>query len=386
MLDFTYQNPVKIIFGKEKIQDVAGEIPPDATVLLLYGQGSIKKNGVHALTIEALAGRRVIEFGGIEPNPSYETAMAAVNVVREKGIGFLLSVGGGSVLDATKFIAAAARFEDGDPWQIMSGAPIHDAVPLGAILTLPATGSEMNTNAVISRKSSADKLYFSSPLVYPRFSILDPTTTYSLPPRQTANGVVDAFVHVMEQYLTWPSDAPLQDRMAEGILQTLIEEGPKALTDPHDYNVRANIMWCATLALNDLIGQGVPEDWSTHMIGHQITAMHGLDHAQTLAIVLPVIMDVKRDKKREKILQYAERVWKIDSAALGEEKTIDSAMAKTREFFETLGVRTRLGDYGINAASIPAIIEKLQEHGMTALGEHADIGPDTIREILERCL
>lgn len=386
MLDFTYHNPVKIIFGRDRIREAGAEIPPEASVLLLYGQGSIKKNGVHGQTIKALANRRVVEFGGIEPNPTYETSMAAVDIIREQGIDFLLAVGGGSVIDAAKFIAAAARFTDGDPWQILTGAPVEDAVPLGAILTLPAAGSEMNSNAVISRKSSADKLYFSSPLVYPRFSILDPDTTYGLPARQTANGVVDAFVHVMEQYLTYSVDAPLQDTMAEGILRTLIEEGPKALERPDDYNVRANIMWCATLALNGLIGQGVPEDWSTHMIGHEITAMHGVDHARTLAVVLPAVMEVKRDRKREKILQYAHRVWGIDSSAAGEEAIIDKAIARTRAFFQGLGIGTRLGDYGIDAASIPLIVEKLKAHGMTALGEHADIGPESSREILERCL
>nr|VFK01153.1 MAG: NADP-dependent alcohol dehydrogenase [Candidatus Kentron sp. H]VFK01242.1 MAG: NADP-dependent alcohol dehydrogenase [Candidatus Kentron sp. H]VFK04883.1 MAG: NADP-dependent alcohol dehydrogenase [Candidatus Kentron sp. H] len=386
MLDFTYQNPVKILFGKGKIRDLAHEIPSGATILLLYGEGSIKKNGVHAQAIKALKGRDIVEFGGIEPNPSYEKAMAAVAIIREKGIDFILGVGGGSVIDAAKFIAAAARFTDGDPWRILTGAPVRDALPLGAILTLPATGSEMNADSVMTRRSTADKLYFASPLVYPKFSILDPTTTYSLPPRQIANGIVDAFIHVMEQYLTFPVDAPLQDRMAEGILQTLIEEGPKALERPTDYNVRANIMWCATLALNGLICQGVPEDWSTHMIGHEITALHGLDHARTLAIVLPAVMDMERDRKRDKILQYAERIWGIDSAATGAEETIDRAIAETRAFFEGLGVKTRLGDYGIDGASIPAIIHKLEEHGRTALGEHGDIGPDTSREILERCL
>ncbi|VFN01451.1 MAG: NADP-dependent alcohol dehydrogenase [Candidatus Kentron sp. G] len=316
MLDFTYRNPVKIIFGEGKIRDIDEEIPADATVLFLYGQGSIKRNGVHAQTIAALGGRDVIEFGGIEPNPSYEKAMEAVGIVQDKGIDFILAAGGGSVIDAAKFIAAAAKFSDGDPWRILTGAPVHDALPLGVILTLPATGSEMNPNAVISRKSSTDKLDFGSSLLYPEFSVLDPTTTYSLPPEQTANGVVDAFVHVMEQYLTFPVNAPLQDRMAEGILSTLIEEGPKALEHPKDYDIRANVMWSATLALNELIAQGVPEDWSTHLIGHQITALHGLDHARTLAIVLPAVMQIERDKKREKILQYAQRVWGIDIAGI----------------------------------------------------------------------
>nr|VFJ57851.1 MAG: NADP-dependent alcohol dehydrogenase [Candidatus Kentron sp. DK] len=387
MRNFTYRNPVKILFGEGRIPDVAQEISPDATVLLLYGQGSIKRNGVYDQTTRALAGRRLFAFGGVEPNPRYETCMAALDVVRKEGIDFILAVGGGSVLDAAKFIAAAAEFGDGDPWRILSdGAPVEAALPIGAILTLPATGSEMNPNSVISRDSSAEKRYFSSPLVYPRFSVLDPATTYSLPPHQTANGIVDAFVHVMEQYLTYPVDAPLQDRMAEGILLTLIEEGPKALTRPADYNVRANVMWCATLALNELIAQGVPEDWTSHMIGHEMTALHGLDHGQTLAIVLPAVMDVKREAKQEKIRQYGERVWGIKGDGMDRDAPVDAVIDKTRAFFEGLGIRTRLGDYGIGADAIPAIVEKLDAHGMNALGEHGDIDLETTRRILARCL
>ncbi|MDD2238197.1 MAG: iron-containing alcohol dehydrogenase, partial [Kiritimatiellae bacterium] len=256
MNNFTFCNPVNILFGRGRIADLPGEIPKDARVLIAYGGGSIKKNGVLDAVHTALAGYTITEFAGIEPNPSYETLMKAVELIREKDINFILAVGGGSVIDGVKFIAAAVPFE-GDPWDLLTrGAKAKSVLPFGTVLTLPATGSEMNCGSVITRKSIQTKLPFMSPLIYPIFSILDPETTFSLPPRQISNGIVDAFVHVMEQYLTYPAEGHLQDRFAEGILQTLIEDGPKALKTPEKYEVRANLMWCATLALNGLIGAG----------------------------------------------------------------------------------------------------------------------------------
>lgn len=381
MLNFTFHNPTKILFGKGQIAAIAQEIPQGQRVLMTYGGGSIKQNGVYDQVMAALAGRAVIEFAGIEPNPTYETLMNAVQIVREHHIDFLLAVGGGSVVDGTKFIAAAAPFQ-GEPWDILAKrAPIRSALPLGAVLTLPATGSEMNGGSVVTRRATQDKLAFIHPLVYPRFSVLDPTVTFTLPPRQIGNGVVDAYTHIMEQYLTYPVNSPVQDRFAEGLLLTLIEEGPKALATPENYDVRANIMWCATLALNGLIGAGVPGDWATHMIGHEITALHGLDHAQTLAIILPSVMAAKRDQKRAKLLQYAERVWGLSTG--GEDERIDAAIAKTREFFARMGVGTYLRDYGIAADTVPALLAQLERHRMTALGEHQDINLTASRRILE---
>ncbi len=381
MLNFTFYNPTKILFGKGQIASIAREIPKDQRILITYGGGSIKQNGVYDQIMAALAGRTVFEFAGIEPNPTYETLMEAVRVAREQNVDFLLAVGGGSVIDGTKFIAAAVLFE-GEPWNILAKrARIERALPLGAVLTLPATGSEMNSFAVVTRRATQDKLAFGHPLVYPRFSVLDPTVTFTLPPRQIGNGVVDAFTHIMEQYLTYPVNSPVQDRFAEGLLLTLIEEGPKALATPEDYDVRANIMWCATLALNGLIGAGVPGDWATHSIGHEITALHGLDHAQTLAIILPSVMTVKRDIKRAKLLQYAERVWGLSGG--GEDERIGGAIAKTRDFFERMGVRTCLRDYGIGADAIPALLAQLERHGLTKMGEHGDIDLTISRRILE---
>lgn len=385
MLNFDYYNPTQIVFGKGCVARLSQLVPADARVLVLYGGGSAERNGTLAEVEEALGERTVQRFGGIEPNPSYETLMEAVALIRREKLDFLLAVGGGSVIDGTKFVAAAVEYPR-DPWHILEtfGTEIAGALPFGAVLTLPATGSEMNNGSVISRKSIQAKLPFSSPHTFPRFSVLDPVKTFTLPPRQIANGVVDAFVHVIEQYLTYPVNAPVQDRYAEGLLQTLIEVGPQALAVPEDYDVRANLMWAATQALNGLIGAGVPQDWATHMIGHEITAMFGLDHAQTLAVVLPAMLDLRREAKRDKLLQYATRVWNIDTGS--DDARIDAAIARTRAFFESLGVNTRLSDYGIGTDAPERLLAQLEAHGMTALGERRDIDLALSRRVLEASL
>ncbi|PWC20210.1 alcohol dehydrogenase [Brenneria roseae subsp. roseae] len=374
MLNFILHTPTKILFGEGQIAELSKEIPADARILITYGGGSIKRNGVLDQVHQALEGRNVLEFSGIEPNPTYETLMKAVDIVRAEKIDFLLAVGGGSVVDGTKFIAAAADYQAApDPWHILetTGAHITSGIAMGAVLTLPATGSESNSGAVITRRATGDKQHFFSPHVQPVFAVLDPVVTYTLPERQIANGVVDAFVHTIEQYLTYPIDARVQDRFSEGLLLTLIEEGPRALSEPQNYKVRANVMWSATMALNGLIGAGVPQDWATHMLGHELTAMHGLDHAQTLAIVLPSMLTAKKAQKRAKLLQYAERVWNLRDGS--EDQRIDGAIAATRDFFEKMGVPTRMSDYQLDGSTIPAMVAKLEEHGMTALGEHHDI-------------
>lgn len=381
MQNFTFHNPTRILFGAGRIADIPREIPAGARVLITYGGGSVVKTGTLDEVKAALKDFVVLEFGGIEPNPTYETLMQAVELARREKIDFLLAVGGGSVIDGTKFIAAAIPFE-GDPWAILAErAPVRSAVPFGSVLTLPATGSEMNNGAVVTRRATQDKLAFANRLLFPVFSVLDPTKTYTLPARQVANGVVDAFVHIAEQYLTYPVDAKVQDRFAEGLLLTLIEEGPKALSEPDNYEVRANLMWTATLALNGLIGAGVPQDWATHMLGHELTVLHGLDHAQTLAVVLPAMLQERRVEKREKLLQYAARVWGLTDG--DEEARIDAAIARTRDFFESLGVPTRLAGYGIGADAIPALVAQLERHGMTALGERREIGLDVSRRVFE---
>lgn len=381
MQNFTLHNPTRILFGQGRIADISREIPAGARVLITYGGGSVVKTGTLAEVKAALKDFTVFEFAGIEPNPTYETLMQAVELARREKIDFLLAVGGGSVIDGTKFIAAAIPFL-GDPWDILAkGAEVERAIPFGSVLTLPATGSEMNSGAVVTRRASNDKLVFLSDLVYPLFSVLDPSKTFTLPPRQIANGVVDAFVHVAEQYLTYPADAKVQDRFAEGLLLTLIEEGPRALQEPENYAVRANLMWTATLALNGLIGAGVPQDWATHMLGHELTALHGLDHAQTLAVVLPAMLQVRREEKRDKLLQYAERVWGLREG--NAEARIELAIEHTRQFFESLQVPTRLSDYGIGAEAIPALVAQLQRHGMVALGEHQNLDIERSRQVYE---
>lgn len=382
MQNFDFYNPTRIVFGKDRLGELDQLIPAQARVLVLYGGGSVKRTGTLDKVLAALGQRRVLEFGGIEPNPRFETLMRAVSLVREQKIDFLLAVGGGSVMDGTKFVAAAAPFEGDEASLLQHGfasVPIEQALPLGTVVTLPATGSEMNMGAVISHQGA--KWPVMSPLLFPVFSFLDPSLTFTLPPRQVANGIVDAFVHVVEQYVTYPANARVQDRTAEGILRTLIEVGPETLARPEDYEARANLVWAATSALNGYIAAGVPQDWSTHMIGHELTALFGLDHAQSLAVVLPSVWRQRKQQKREKLLQYAARVWDITAGS--EDQRIDQAIARTQAFFESLGVKTRLMDYGIKPGQIDEVVAALQAHGMVALSERGDMGLDESRAVLQ---
>jgi NADP-dependent alcohol dehydrogenase len=382
-MKFTFQNTTKIHFGKGRIKEISREIPKDRKVLMTFGGGSIKKNGVFEQVAEALKDHQWDAFGGIEPNPQYDTLMKAVNKIQEEGYDYLLAVGGGSVVDGTKFIAAAAKHPGDDPWTILQGkSKVKEAIPLGCVLTLPATGSESNAGAVISRGES--KLFFNSPLVQPAFAVLDPATTLSLSERQIANGIADAYSHVLEQYLTYPQDAKVQDRFAEGLLLTLIEEGPKALETPGDLDVRANIMWAATLSLNGLIGVGVTQDWATHLIGHELTALYGIDHGRSLTIITTAMMKHCREAKREKLLQYAERVFGIMEG--DEDKRIDTAIEETVTFFKQMGLPTSLGDVDLDDGSIDAVIGNLEKHGRTKMGEHGDIGLEQSRSILQAAL
>ena len=385
MNNFIFYNPTKIIFGRETIKAIGKEIPKGSRVMITYGGGSIKRNRVFDEVMAALAGFDVAEFGGIEPNPTYETLMQCVERVKNEKVDYLLAVGGGSVIDGTKFIAAAALYE-GEPWEIVKnyGMTVKRALPFGTVLTLPATGSEMNSGAVVTHRALNAKLPFSNPALFPEFSVLDPTKTYTLPAGQIGNGVVDTFVHVTEQYLTYPVNGKLQDRFAEGILLTLIEEGPKALAEPENYDVRANLMWCATLGLNGLISAGVPQDWATHMIGHELTALKGLDHGKTLAVVLPAMLKIRAREKKEKLLQYAQRVWGIQSG--DDEARIGEAIDKTRDFFESMGLPTRLCEYDIGTDVIPEVVGQLKAHGMVKLGEKRDVTPELVEELLQNCL
>jgi NADP-dependent alcohol dehydrogenase len=383
MESFEFHNPVRIIFGKkDELTKLAREIDKSKKVLLIYGGGSIFKNGVYDGVKNALSGYNLLEFNGIEPNPHYETAMKVVELIKKENIDFLLAVGGGSVIDATKFIAAAALYEGTDAWDILAkGAKIKNAMPFGAVLTLPATGSEMNSGSVITKASTEEKFAFMSDKTYPKFSFLLPDAAGSLPKKQVANGIVDAFVHVMEQYMNYPADAPLQDRFAESILQTLVEEGPKVYAAPDDYAAMSNLMWSATLALNGLIGCGVPSDWATHMIGHELTAFHGIDHARSLAIVLPGLWTVLKEEKKAKLLQFGARVWNIVEGT--EDERVMATISRTELFFQSFDIPTKLADYEVTAATIDKIVARFEQRGWNAFGDRGLVTPSVVRKSLE---
>lgn len=375
MNDLDFWNPTRLVLGKGVIRRLADLVPPDARVLVTSGGGSIRRNGVRDQVLAALGGRTVREFAGIEPNPEYETLLRAVEQVRAERIDFLLAVGGGSVLDGTKFVAAAARWP-GDPWELVRrhGAGVTEAVPMGAVLTLPATASEANSGAVISRRATGEKLPFSADACFPVFSLLDPETTFTLPRGQVVNGIVDAYVHVMEQYATYPVDAPLQERQAEAVLATLIEQAPRILADPPDPASRASFMWCCTHALNGVVGCGVPQDWATHMIGHELTALHGLDHAVTLAIVLPGVLRDRIEGKRAVLERYGRRLFGVEGA--------EAAVARTEAFFRELGMQTRLSEHGVDARAAGAEVRRRFEARRVRLGERGDVDGVAAERIL----
>jgi len=385
MLNFEFQNPVKLLFGKGQVRLLSREIPQGQCVLILSGSSSAEKNGALPAVRKALEGFRFFEFSGIEANPKYETLMKAVSIVTEQNIDYLVAVGGGSVIDGTKFVAAATGYRGSNPWQMMVKNEVPEQVlPFATVLTLPAAGSEMNCYSVISNEQSQEKLSFDSPRLFPQCSVMDPEYTYTLPSQQTSNGIVDTFSHVLEQYLTYPVNSPLQDRMAESILTTLIEEGPRVLNSPKNYEARANLMLCSTLAINDLISVGVPTDWTTHEIGHSLTELFGMDHACTLAVLFPAVLQAKRKEKSTKLLQYAERVWQINVRNDG--KKIDLAIEYTRSFFQSLGIKTRICEYGLGESDLAKVIAKIESKGILPLGEHADIDLTAVKQILANSL
>ena len=388
MFNFDFYNPTHIVFGKDRLSELDALVPKDAKVLITYGGGSAVRSGLIDRIVTALGNRKVEQFGGIEPNPSLETCERAVAFIKEHGVDFVLAVGGGSVVDATKLIVMGATY-DGPVIDVMkAGVPevpvemVPNSLPFGTVMTLPATGSEMNNGAVITYGDGKFPVF--SSLVFPKFSMLDPTLTFTLPEKQVKNGVIDTFVHTTEQYLTYPVDGRIQDRFSEGILKTMIEIGKETVENPENYDIRANHVWASTLALNGLIGAGVPQDWATHLIGHELTAVYHLDHGITLAIVLPALLEVKKADKLDKLAQYATRVWHITEGT--KEEKADKAIAKTREFFESLGVSTHLKDYGLGAEAVDKIVKQLEDHGMTRLGEKGDVTPEVAREILTRAL
>ena len=383
MNNFEFKNPTKIIFGKNKIADLSKEIPANSKILMLYGGGSIKTNGIYDQVKKALKSFDLIEFGGIPANPEYSILMDALEVIKSQEITFLLAVGGGSVIDGTKFLAAAALYDGETPWDILtSGKPILKGMPFGTVLTLPATGSEMNSGFVLTRKETKEKLASGGPALYPMFSILDPQVVSSIPQKQIANGLADVYTHVMEQYMTYPNVALLQDRFAESILQTLVEVAPVILKDPSDYHAASNFMWCCTMALNGLIGQGVPQDWAVHMMGHELTALFGIDHARTLAIIAPSHYRYNLDTKKIKLAQYAERIWGFTKGTI--EEKANAGIDKTEEFFHSLGIKTKLSEYTADYKGTAGIISKrFTDRGWLGLGESGKVTPADVEKIVE---
>ncbi len=383
MLNFEFKNPTKIIFGKGEIQKLKNEIPNDARVLILYGGGSIKSNGIYEQVLSALEGFQTEEFGGIPANPEYEVLMDALRMIQEKNINYLLAVGGGSVIDGTKFLAAASLY-DGDPWEILK-KPVRifegQALPFSTVLTLPATGSEMNSGYVISRRETGEKLSSGGPGLFPQVSVLDPEVVRSIPKKQIANGIADAYSHVLEQYMTYPTSATLQDRFSESIMQTLQEIAPKMLGEDFDYDAAANFMWCCTMALNGLIAKGVPTDWAVHAMGHELTAQFGIDHARTLAIIAPSHYRFNLESKKEKLAQYAERIWGITEGST--EEKAENGIRRMEAFFHSIGIPTRLSEYTTAYDGCAERVEKTFTERNWMLGEYRKLSPQDAKQIVQ---
>lgn len=381
MLNFELYNPTKIIFGKDQLEKLSNEIPPNARILMVYGGGSIFRNGVYDKVKSALQGFEITEFGGVEANPYYETLLKAAEIIKKEKVDFVLAVGGGSVIDGVKFIVSAALYE-GDPLDIFyrKHRPVK-ALPFGTVLTLPATGSEMNSGSVVSRKETQEKMSFGSDVTFPKFSFCDPTVITSLPERQIQNGVMDAFSHVLEQYLTYRHDAILQDKIAESILKTLIEIGPKVVENPNDYRLASNFMWSCTMALNGLISKGVPTDWVTHMIGHELTALYGIDHARTLAIIFPSLYRVMFESKKEKLAQLGKEVFGLTG---NNEQVAKNTIVELEKFFHTMGMKTKISENTTDDISRTAEIigERFEKRGVSVMGEKQNITLEKIQEIV----
>ena len=385
MLNFELYNPTNYVFGKDQMQKLSTLVPAKSKILLVYGGGSIFKNGVHEQVIKNLEGFEIIEFGGVEPNPRFETLMKAVEIIKKEKITFMLAVGGGSVIDGVKFLSGATNY-DGDPVDILKKrilfTDLTKMIPFGVVLTLPATGSEMNSGSVVTIDATKEKLVLGGSALFPKFSICDPTVIASLPKRQLQNGVVDAFTHVMEQYLTYPHDAILQDRIAESILQTLVEIGPSVVENPTDYKLASNFMWSATMALNGLIQKGVPSDWATHMIGHELTALYDIDHARTLAIIAPNLYKVMFETKKEKLAQYGERIFNIQGDSI--DKKANKAIEKTIEFFHKMGMESKISEFTNDYSNTADfIVKRFEDRKWLALGEKQNITPEKVKEIVE---
>ncbi|MCE2683432.1 MAG: iron-containing alcohol dehydrogenase [Cryomorphaceae bacterium] len=389
MLNFEVINPTRIVFGRDQLSrlpELLKEYCPSKRVLIAYGGGSAERIGLLDKIREQLKGFHLVEFGGIEANPQFTTLMKGVELARKESVECILAVGGGSVIDGVKFMTGAFYYQ-GDSWEVLirkENCVFEKALPFGAVLTLPATGSEANSGAVISRDELSEKRAMGGPLFFPKFSFCDPSVVASLPKKQISNGIIDAFVHTLEQYVTYPSNNFLQEKQAEAILSILIEIAPKVIANPSDYTLASNLMWSATHALNGNLRCGVPTDWCTHMIGHEFTALYHIDHARTLAIVMPRLWENQFDNKKEKLAQYGKRVWNLTGS---DTEIARSVIQKTEEFFQSLGVETKLSAYTADTDHVAEIVRKrFEERGWIAMGERQAIGLNDVEAIVNQSI
>ncbi len=380
-MNFSYHNATRIEFGQGQIASIKSLIPMNKKVMVIYGKGSIKSNDIYDQVTVALKDHQWTEFSGVEANPTIETLDKAVTSIKDNNTDYILAVGGGSVIDGAKYVAAAACY-GGNGWDILTGEHVIDAaLPLAAVLTLPATGSESNSNSVITKGVTQEKLAFAHPLVQPQFAVMDPDVMKTLPKRQLINGIVDAWVHVCEQYLTFPTGALVQEGYAEILLKSLHDLAENF--DQQNDQWRANLMWSANQALNGLIGAGVAQDWATHMIGHELTALYGVDHARSLAIIQPSLLRSQIDNKRAKLEQMGQNVFALPQSENLAELTIESIEV----FYHKLNVATSLTEHNTNkATAIENIIKQLDLHQQHQLGEHANITLAETRQILEQAV
>ncbi|MFS0881906.1 iron-containing alcohol dehydrogenase [Metabacillus niabensis] len=366
MDNFTYYNPTKLIFGKGQVEQLATEVPSYGNrVLLVYGGGSIKRNGLYDQVVNILKDKQIeiFELSGVEPNPRLSTVQRGVDICKNENIDFLLAVGGGSVIDCTKAIAVGAKYE-GNPWDIVTKKHIPtEALPFGTVLTIAATGSEMNSGSVITNWETQEKYGWGSPLVFPKFSILDPVNTYTVPKNQTIYGIVDMMSHVFEQYFHHTKNTPLQDKFCESTLRTVIEAAPKLVEDLENYELRETILYAGTIALNGQLQMGYRGDWATHNIEHAVSAVHDIPHGGGLAILFPNWMKHTMSENVDRFVQMAVNVFDVEPSGKDKEAIATEGIEKLREFWSSIGAPSRLKDYDIGEESIDVMADKAMANG-----------------------
>jgi len=384
MNDFQFYNPVKVNFGKDSLELLPEMLQPYKNILLLYSENVIKDIGLYDRLMTHLDGKNILEYNGIKANPAYEDCMECVEMIRQNPVDLILAVGGGSVIDGGKFISAAAPFKGDDPWDMLAKEePIQDTVPLFAILTLAATGSEMNCNSIVSRNSTKEKLAFSNPKLYPVASFLDPTITFTLPPRQTANGIIDSFVHVLEQYLAVNEDTDLQDGLQEGLMKTIIKHAAVVKEDPKNYASRSALMWSASMAMNYIITAGTNGDWAAHMVGHELTSLYGIDHGMSVGIVMPALLDVMEEQKHQRLVLFAKNVWGLENDS--EDELVSGAIQRLKDFIENVaGIELKLSNFNVADDAAEVIAKRFTDRGWV-LGEQQNIDSETVLKIMDLC-